>query len=105
AAPARCPALLIELLGFEDLLDHPDLVVNVENGEVALQPDHLGVPAQDLHANTMEGADPGHAFHDLPHHLADALLHFACCLIGKGDSEDLARMRPGQITYARHVRC
>ena len=88
---ARRPSLFVELLGFEELLDQPDLVVDVEDGEIALQADQLGVAAQDLHADRVEGAEPRHALDDLPDHLADALLHLARGLVGEGDGEDLAR--------------
>ncbi len=37
------PALLVDVLGFEQLLDQADLVVHVENGEVRLEASELGV--------------------------------------------------------------
>ena len=77
----------------EQLLHQPDLVVGVEDGEVGLQPDQLGVAAQDLHADRMEGAEPRHALDDLPDHRADAQLHLARRLVGEGDGEDLRRAR------------
>ena len=79
------------MLGFEQLLQKPDLVVDVEDGEVAFQPDQLGVAAQDLHADGMEGAEPRHALDHLADDLADAVLHLARRLVGEGDGEDLAR--------------
>jgi hypothetical protein len=58
AAPASdpCPALALD-----HLLDEPDLVVGVEDREAGLQADQLGMPAQDLDADGVEGAEPGHA--------------------------------------------
>ncbi len=88
---ARRPALLVDVLGFEQLFEQPDLVVDVENGEVAFQPDQLGMAAQDLHADGMEGAEPWHALDHLADDLADAVLHLARRLVGEGDGEDLAR--------------
>ena len=84
------------LLGLEQLLDQADLVVGVEDGEVGLQADQLGVAAQDLHADRVEGAEPGHALDHLADHLADALLHLARRLVGEGDGEDFARPRAAE---------
>ena len=81
-------------LGFEQLLEQPDLVVDVEDGEVALQPDQLGVAAQDFHADGVEGAEPRHALDRLADHRADAVLHLAGGLVGEGHGEDFGRPRP-----------
>ena len=91
---ARRPALLVDVLGFQQLLEQPDLVVDVEDGEVGLEAHQLGVPAEDLHADRMKGAEPRHALDGLADHGADALLHLARGLVGEGDGEDLAR--PGR---------
>ena len=88
--PSR-PALPVDVLGFEQLLDEPDLVVDVEDGEVGLEPDQLGVPAQDFHADRMEGAEPGHALDHMADDLADAVLHLARRLVGEGHRQDFAR--------------
>ncbi len=101
---ARGPALLVELLGLQDLLHHADLVVGVEDREIVLQADQFGVPAQDLHADRVEGAEPGHALDDLPDHLADAVFHFARRLVGEGDGKNLARMRAAEVQYVRDAR-
>ena len=93
----RRPSFIVELLGFQQLLDQPDLVVHVEDGEAALEADHLGVAAQDFHADRVESAEPGHALDDLADHQADAVLHFARRLVGEGDGEDFARPRPPQV--------
>ena len=81
----------------EDLLDQADLVVDAENGEVALEADQFGVAAQDLDADGVEGAEPGHALDDLADHLADALLHLARRLVGEGDGQDLARVGAAEV--------
>ena len=57
------------------------------------KPDQLGVAAQDLHADRMEGAEPRHALDHLADHRADAALHLARRLVGEGDRQDLARPR------------
>ena len=87
---ARRPALLVDVLGFEQLLEQPDLVVDVENGEIGFEPDHLGVPAQDLDADGMERAEPRHALDHAADDVADAGLHLARRLVGEGDGQDLA---------------
>ena len=88
---AARPALLVDILGGEKLLHQPHLVVDIEDGEIGLQADQLGVPAQDLHADRMEGAEPRHALDHAADDLADAVLHFARRLVGEGDGQNLAR--------------
>ncbi len=87
---ARRPALLVDVLGFQNLLQETDLVVDVQNGEIGFQPDHLGVPAQNLHADRVEGAEPRHAFDHAADDLADAVFHLARRLVGEGDGQNLA---------------
>ena len=90
---ARRPALLVDLLGVEELLEQPDLVVDVENSEIGLEPDQLRMPAQDLHPDRVEGAEPGHALDHLADDLADASLHLARRLVGEGHGQNFARPR------------
>ena len=59
---ARGPALLVEVRGLDQLLEHAQLVVGVEDGEVGLEPDQLGMAAQHSRGDRMEGAEPRHAF-------------------------------------------
>ena len=101
---AARPALLVDVLGVQKLLEQPDLVVDVENGEVGLQPDQLGMPAQDLHADRMERAEPRHSLDDLPDHRADARLHLARGLVGEGDGEDFGRARAAEREDVRDAR-
>ena len=86
---ARRPALLVDALRLDDLLHQADLVVGVEDGEVALQPRHLGVAAQHAGADRVEGAEPLHALDHAADQIADAVLHLARRLVGEGDGEDL----------------
>ena len=86
---AARPALLIEIGRLDDLLQQPDLVIHVENGEVALQADQFGVAAQDPGRDRVERAEPGHALGHIPDQPGDALLHLARRLVGEGDGEDL----------------
>ena len=92
----RRPALLVDILGFEQLLEQPDLVVGVEHGEGRLEIHELGMPAQDLHPDGMEGAEPGHALDHAADQLADAGLHLPRRLVGEGDGEDLRRARASE---------
>ena len=90
---ARRPAVLVEALALDHLLDEADLVVGVEDGEAGLQADQLGMPAQDLDADGVEGAEPGHALDGAADQRADALLHLARGLVGEGDGQDLRAAR------------
>src|SRR5262245_15759090 len=90
---ARRPALLVDILRFQELLEQADLIVLVENGKVGLQAHQFRVPAQDFYADRMEGAEPGHAFDNLPDHGADARFHFPRGLVGESDRKNLARAR------------
>jgi hypothetical protein len=84
------PALFVNAFGLDELFQQADLVVGVEDGEVRLEADQLGVAAQDLVADGVEGAEPGHALDHAADEPADALLHFARGLVGEGDGEDFA---------------
>ena len=87
---ARRPALVVDVLGLQDLFQQPNLIVGIDDGEGGFQADKLGMPAQDLGRNRMERAEPGHAFGDNPGKRADPLLHFARRFVGESDGEDLA---------------
>ncbi len=52
--------------------------------------------AEDLHADGMEGTEPGHALDHAPDQLAHAALHLPRRLVGEGDGEDLRRPRPAE---------
>ena len=58
---ARGPALLVEVGGLDQLLEDAQLVVGVEDGEVGLQADELGMAAEHARGDRVEGAEPGHA--------------------------------------------
>ncbi len=86
---SRRPAFLVDVLGREQLLQQPDLIVGIEHREGRLEIDEFGMTAQDLDADGVEGAEPGHAFHHAADQLPDAGLHLARRLVGEGDGEDL----------------
>jgi len=87
---SRRPPLLVDVLGLQKLLEQPDLVVDVEDGEIALQPDHLGMAAQDFHADRVKRAEPRHALDHAADDLADAMFHLARRFVGEGDGQNLA---------------
>src|SRR3546814_461966 len=74
---ARGPAFLVEPLGLDELLEDTELVVGVEDGEIALQPDQFGVAAEHLCRDAVEGAEPRHALDRVADHPPDALAHLA----------------------------
>ena len=88
---ARRPALLVDVCGLDQLLHQAQLVVGVQDGEIGFEPRQLGMAAQHLGADGMEGAEPLHALDHAADQGADALLHLARRLVGEGDGEDLAR--------------
>ena len=87
---ARRPALVVEILRLQDLLQEPQLIVGVEDGEVRPQSDQFGMHAQDLDPDRMERAEPGHALRGAGEH-GDALAHLARGLVGEGDGENFVR--------------
>ena len=89
---ARRPFLVVDVLGREQLLDQADLVVLVEDGEVRLEPDQLGVAAQHARGERVEGAEP-QALGGAADQRRDPVLHLARRLVGEGDGEDLVRQR------------
>src|SRR3546814_8295751 len=55
---ARRPTLLVESLGLDELFEDAELVVGVEDGEIALQSDEFGVTAQHLGGDAVKGTEP-----------------------------------------------
>ncbi len=100
----RGPALFVEPLRLDELLDEPDLVVRIEDREVRRKPHKLGMAAQNAHADGVERAEPGHALHRAAHKLAHALFHLARGLVGEGHGENFVRaraVRPEDVRDAR----
>jgi hypothetical protein len=88
------PTLGVDVLGFQQLLEQPLLIVVVEDGVVRLQPDQLGMAAQDLGGHRVEGAQPAQALGLGADDVGDPLAHLARGLVGEGDassSHGLAR--------------
>ncbi len=93
---ARRPALFIDIFGGEHLLQQPDLIVGVENGEGGFEADKLGMTAQNLGRDRVERAEPGHAFAGRAGEQRNAVLHLARRLVGEGDGENLGRVGAAQ---------
>jgi hypothetical protein len=88
---ARWPAFLFEIGGGDQLLQQPQLVVGVEDGEVGLQPDQLRVPPQHLGADRVEGAEPRHPLDRIADDAPDPLAHLARGLVGERHRQDFGR--------------
>ena len=101
---ARRPALVVEAVGLDQLLDQPHDVVGIEDREIGSQPGQLRVAAKELDADRVEGAEPGHALDGMTDENADALLHLACRLVGEGDRQDLRGKGPARRQYVGDAR-
>jgi hypothetical protein len=85
----RRPPFLVDIFRLQELLQQADLIVGIEHGEGGLQIHELGMAAENLDSDGMEGAEPGHAFDRAADQLAHARLHLPRRLVGEGDGEDL----------------
>ena len=86
----RRPAFLVDFCGLDQLLEQAQLVIGVENGEIALQADQFGVLAQHFRADAVEGAEPRHPLEALADDRGDPFLHLAGGLVGEGHGENFA---------------
>ena len=86
---ARRKALFVDVRCDDQLLEQAELIVGIEDGEVAVQPHQLGMATQHLRADRVEGAEPRHPLDDVAHHLAHAVPHLARGLVGEGDGQNL----------------
>ena len=93
---ARGPALVVDMLRLQDLLQQADLIVCIQDGEVRFQADQLRMAAQDARAQRMEGAQP-HALRRRADQIGHPLLHLARGLVGEGDAEDLIGLGPAFV--------
>ena len=83
----RGPAFVIDTGGGHQLLEQTQLIVRVQNGEIAFQTHQFRVPPQELYTDRMKRAQPRHAFDLLAEHPAHAVLHLARGLVGEGHGE------------------
>ena len=99
----RRPSFLVQILGLQDLLEQPQLVVRIEDGEIRPEADKLGMHAQDLGADRMEGAEPRHRLFGAGER-RHPLTHLAGGLVGERDRQNFVRASPprgDQICDAR----
>ena len=93
--PERClgrPPLGVDVGGDDQLLQQPLHVVGVEDGVVRLEPHELGVAAQDLGGDRVEGAQPAQVLGVAADQVGDPLAHLARRLVGEGDGQQLPRL-------------
>ncbi len=86
------PALVVDVLRLEQLLEQPHLVVGIEDGEIVAQADKFGVAAQDARTERMEGAEPDRLCRPA-HEVCHPLAHFAGRLVREGDRKHLVGTR------------
>ena len=84
----RRPALVIEIFRLQELLEQPQLVVGIENGEIRPQADQLGMHAQNLGADRVERAEPRHRLLRTGED-SNPLAHLPRGLVGEGHRQDL----------------
>ena len=87
------PAPGVQVRRLDHLLHQAQLVVGIEDREVGLEADQLGVAPEQARAQRVEGAEP-EALDAVPEQQRDAQDHLARRLVGEGDREDLIRPRP-----------
>ena len=87
------PSFFINIIQRKHLFDQANLIVGVQNGEIAFQPHQFGMTAQQLDTNRMERSHPWHAFHRLPQKHANTIFHFARRFVGKCHRQNFIRTR------------
>ena len=85
------PALGVDIFSLEHLFDQPFLIVGVDDGVGGFQPDQLGMLAEDLGGDRMEGAQPAQPLGLRADQVSDPLAHLARRLVGEGDGQDFPR--------------
>ncbi len=86
------PFFGVDIFAFHDLLQKAQLIVGIENREIARKPDKPRMYAQHPRRQRVKRAEPP-AFHRLATEKpADAVLHFLCRLVGEGDGKNLRRV-------------
>ncbi len=98
------PAFVVDIFGLQHLLEQPDLVVRVEDREIGLEADKLGVAAQDLRADGVKGAEPLHGLRAFADQHLDALAHLARRLVGEGDGQNFIGARLAEREDMRDAR-
>ena len=100
----RRPLLVVDIGGLDELLQQPDLVVGIEDGEVGLQPDQLrmaGAAAAPPANGTCRATSPRPA---APMSAPTRVFISLRRLVGEGDGEDLRRIGPAGRQDVREPR-
>src|SRR3546814_4933332 len=82
------------------LLQETKLVVGVEDREIGLQPDQLGMAAEHSRHDGVERAEPRHAFHGVADHPFHPVPHFARRLVGRSEEHTSELQSLMRISYA-----
>ena len=98
------PAFGVDIGRFQQLFQHPLLIVGVQDGEGGLQPDQFGVAAQNLRGDGVEGAQPAQPFGRVADQMGDPLTHLAGRLVGEGDGQQFPRLGPARRQDVRQPR-
>ena len=85
------PALFVQLIGSDKLFDETELIIHIQNCEVALQSHQFGMTAQHLCADGVECAEPGHPFNGIANDAANPLFHFAGSFVCEGYCQNFRR--------------
>ncbi len=88
----RRPTLVVDALDFQNLLQQPDLVIGIEDGEARFQTDQFGMAAQDADAERVKRAEP-QAFMRRADQRRYPVAHFPRRLVGEGNAQKLIRLR------------
>jgi hypothetical protein len=100
--PPRREALRVALEFLQALLDEPDLVGLVVDGEARAVAEPLRLAAEDASAGGMEGEDP-EAAAARAEQVFEALPHLTCGLVRERDREDLVRLCADGVDQMRHA--
>ena len=79
--------LVVQVQVLQAVLDDPDGVVGVVDGEGGGEAQPVDVPAQDAHAGGVEGGGP-HVLRLRPQHFGKAVLQLPGGLVGEGDGQN-----------------
>ena len=96
SASTRAGQRFSSMFGGELLLEEPQLIVGIENGEIGTQTGKFRVPAQQLGPDGMERAEPGHAFDHCSTSAPTRGFHLARGLVGEGHREEISTARRGR---------
>ena len=100
---ARRPALVVDILGRQELFEQAHLVIGVEDREIALQADEFRVASYDPGPERMERPEPDR-LGGTADQAADPLAHFARRPVGKGNREHLIGPRMAASQQMRQAR-